>query len=74
MQRVLPPFDIEPVEIERAEGRGEPISASRVRAALRAGELAGIEALVPASTLSFLQSQDARPIRERLLIAEGRHE
>jgi [citrate (pro-3S)-lyase] ligase len=73
MRRVLPALGVAVTEIERASSNGEAISASRVRAALREGDLAGLEALVPQSTLSFLLSPDARAIRERLLGAEGRH-
>jgi [citrate (pro-3S)-lyase] ligase len=73
MLRILPALGIEPVEIERVTDGDEAISASRVRAALRTGDLAGIEALVPPSTLSFLRSRDAGEIRERLLGGEGRH-
>jgi [citrate (pro-3S)-lyase] ligase len=73
MRRVLPAFGIEAVELERLTAGGEAISASRVRAALRDGDLARIEALVPPGTLGFLRSHDARAIRERLLGGGGRH-
>lgn len=73
MRRVLPPLGVSAVEIERVSANGEAISASRVRDALRKGDLTGIEALVPPSTSSFLRSPAARAIRERLLSGEGRH-
>jgi len=73
MLRLLPPLGVEAVQVERLRGRGEAISASRVRAALRSGELAGLEALVPPATLRFLRSPEAGPILLRLAGAEGRH-
>jgi [citrate (pro-3S)-lyase] ligase len=71
MRRLLPRFGVEPVEIARLEAGGAAISASRVRAALREGDLAGIEALVPATTAAFLRSDAARAVRERLRSGEG---
>jgi [citrate (pro-3S)-lyase] ligase len=72
-RRVLPGLGVEPVEIERLGAGGEAISASRVREALRKGALAGIEALVPATTLRYLRSPEASAIRARLAGSEERH-
>ncbi len=72
MRRLLPAFGIEPVEIPRLESRGGPISASRVRAALRDGDRAGLADLVPETTAAFLRSGESRELRERLR-AGGRH-
>lgn len=73
MRRVLPRCGIEPVEVARTEWGGTAISASRVRAALRSGDLADIEALVPETTAAFLRSDEARAVRARLRDAEERH-
>lgn len=73
MRRILPELGIEAVEIPRATAGGAAISASRVREALRDGDLAAAEALVPPATAAFLRSEEARAIRERLRGAEGRH-
>ena len=73
MRRVLPAFGIEPVEIPRKEAHGEAISASRVRAALREGDRARLEELVPRTTAAFLLSDEGRAIRERLRRSAGRH-
>lgn len=73
MRRVLPRFGIDLVELERKEIAGEPISASRVRVALAAGELSGLETLVPESTLAYLRSDESRAVRERIRSSEGRH-
>jgi [citrate (pro-3S)-lyase] ligase len=73
MRRVLPRFGVEPVEVPRKEAGGAAISASRVRAALREGDLAALQGLVPPATAAFLASEEARAVRERLLAAEGRH-
>lgn len=66
MRRVLPALGVEVVEVPRLETCDGPVSASRVRAALRAGRLAELEALVPASTLRYLTSEEARPALARL--------
>ena len=53
---------------------GAPVSASRVRAALRAGDLGAAAALVPASTATFLRSDEAKAVRARLSRSDdGRH-
>jgi [citrate (pro-3S)-lyase] ligase len=66
MRRVLPPCGVEPVEIPRREWRGAAVSASRVRAALRTGELAAALDLVPETTAAFLRTDEGRAIQERL--------
>ena len=73
MQRVLPSFGVEPVEVERAQAGGAPISASTVRAALAAGDDAALAALVPPTTLAYLLSDEGRAVRGRLHGAKGRH-
>ena len=73
MRRVLPGCGVEPVEVARLERGGEPVSASRVRAALRDGDLAAAAALVPPATATFLRSDEAQAIRERLRRGDGRH-
>jgi [citrate (pro-3S)-lyase] ligase len=73
MRRVLPRFGIEPVELARKETAGVPISASRVRAALREGDLGAALELVPPATAAFLRSEEARGVRERLRGEGGRH-
>jgi [citrate (pro-3S)-lyase] ligase len=54
------------VEVPRLEAGGAPVSASRVRAALKAGEVGTLETLVPPSTLAFLRSPAAQSIIESL--------
>ena len=50
----LPAYGIEVTEIPRKTADGEPISASRVRAQIAAGQSDGLDALVPESTLKIL--------------------
>ena len=57
--RILPPLGIEVRIIKRKETEGAPISASRVRALLKEGRLAELSALVPESTLAYLQTKNA---------------
>ncbi len=58
MATVLPQHAIALVEVERTARGGRFISATDVRAALAAGDLAALEALVPPSTFAFLQSPE----------------
>lgn len=58
MQRVLPEYGIEFVEIPRAEiAENTPISASYVRSLLEKKDFEAIKALVPESTLRYLQEK-----------------
>ena len=66
MAEVLPQHGIQVLELPRVAQGAEPISATRVRAALAEGRLDGLEHLVPPATLAFLRSEAARPIAERL--------
>jgi [citrate (pro-3S)-lyase] ligase len=73
MRRVLPRCGIEAVEVERVARGGAAVSASRVRAALRDGDLAAARALVPPTTAAFLASDEGRAVAERLRQQTGRH-
>jgi [citrate (pro-3S)-lyase] ligase len=73
MQRILPRLGIAAVEVPRLEAGSGAISASTVRAALRRGDRAALEVLVPETTLAFLLSDEAGAVRERLGATEGRH-
>ena len=66
MQRILPVYGIEFVVIERKLASSGVISASRVRELLARNELSQLADYVPPSTLAFLLSEDAEPIRKRL--------
>ncbi|WP_301100531.1 [citrate (pro-3S)-lyase] ligase [Propionivibrio sp.] len=66
MKRLLPDYAIELVEIERKEALSGVISASRVRELMARNELAQLDDYVPASTLAFLASEAAEPIRRQL--------
>jgi [citrate (pro-3S)-lyase] ligase len=73
MQRVLPAFGMEVIEIERLRAGEAAISASEVRAALASGDEARLGALVPPTTLSYLLSDEGRAVRGRLGGTKGRH-
>lgn len=53
---LLPACSVEVVEVPRLEEGGQPISASRVRALLAAGELNAIAPLVPPTTFDYLKN------------------
>ena len=52
---VLPPRGVNVTVVPRRTFDGEPVSASRVRALWRAGDLSGIAPLVPPSTLDYIR-------------------
>jgi [citrate (pro-3S)-lyase] ligase len=66
MGEVLPSCGVAWTEVPRIQADGAPISATRVRAALRAGTLDGLEALVPPATLAYLRSPQAAAVIDNL--------
>ena len=68
MAEVLSAHGIDRVEVPRLEAGGDPISATRVRAAFMGNRPDLLQALVPAPTLEYLRSPEARPVAERLRI------
>ncbi len=58
MAEVLAEHGIEMVEVPRLEAGGQPVSASRVRAAWRAGDRATLKDLVPPATLAYLLEEN----------------
>jgi [citrate (pro-3S)-lyase] ligase len=66
MKRLLPLHGIELIEIERKQAPEGVISASKVRGLLARNELSKLKDYVPASTLAFLLSAEAEPIRTHL--------
>ena len=66
MGEILPAHGIQWTELPRLEADGRPISATRIRAAFRDGDLDAVAGLLPATTLAFLRSPEAAPIAVRL--------
>lgn len=66
MKRLLPVDGIELIEIERQQAPSGVISASRVRELIARNELSQLGDYVPESTLAFLVSEAAQPIRNQL--------
>ena len=66
MKCILPEYGIEVVEIPRKQLDGVEISASRVRACLKAGDFDAIGQMGPSSTLRFLRSERGQQIAEKL--------
>ena len=66
MQRILPTYGVDLQIIERRQAAAGVISASRVRELVGRGEFAALADYVPATTLAYLESDAAKPIRERL--------
>lgn len=59
MKAMLPEYGVELVEIPRKTQDGDAISASRVRALLKGGDLNAVKALVPETTFEYLAQMDA---------------
>lgn len=66
MVEELPEHGISCVIIPRKEEEGKPISASSARVALQQNDWDAFRALVPPSTFQFFQSEEGRPIVERI--------
>jgi len=60
-------------EMQRLEKKGEPVSASKVRALIRGGDLDAVKELVPRTTWEWLMSREAGPILERIRSSDSRH-
>ncbi|WHH60856.1 [citrate (pro-3S)-lyase] ligase [Petroclostridium sp. X23] len=73
MKEILPQYGIEVVQVPRMTVESNAISASRVRKYLREGEFEKIKVLVPKTTYSFLCSQEALEIIERIRASSQRH-
>ena len=73
MHRVLAPFAIETVQMDRKQSAGIEISAYRVREALKNEAYESLKELVPATTLDFLRSVEARDLRKRVIAYQERH-
>ncbi|SDH75277.1 [citrate (pro-3S)-lyase] ligase [Propionivibrio dicarboxylicus] len=66
MLRTLPAHGIELQVVERKQTDTGVISASKVRELVGQGDLARLADYVPTTTRTFLESDEAAPIRERL--------
>jgi [citrate (pro-3S)-lyase] ligase len=66
MTKQLPASGINCTVIPRKEGPNGPISASKVRQALKEGSLDTIKDLVPATTYAYFASPEAEPILTKL--------
>lgn len=73
MAELLPAAGVAVEELPRLEIEGTPVSASAVRAAIRAGDFAAARRLVPPSTASYLESPGAEPVIARIAAGSGRH-
>lgn len=66
MAAELPKAGIACAVVPRRVAGNVPISASTVRACIKAGDNAALRALVPPSTLDYLNSSEAQPVLERI--------
>jgi len=73
MQRVLPAFGLETIQLQRKHVQQQVISAFRVREALKNEAFETLKNLIPETTLRFLRSDAAREIRNRILSYQRRH-
>lgn len=73
MHRVLAPFGLETVQLQRKSRGDEIISAFRVRDALRREAFESVRKLVPQTTMDYLLSREAHNILEKLRTHQRRH-
>ena len=66
MSEKLPESGISCVIVPRKESDGKAISASTVRSLIKCGDFDALSALLPATTLDFLRSDEAKPIIGRI--------
>jgi [citrate (pro-3S)-lyase] ligase len=71
MKQLLPLYGIDLIEIERRSAGSGVISASRVRKLLTNNDSTALKELVPESTLAFLCSAEAEPIRRLATMTQG---
>lgn len=62
----LPPGGVALTVLPRLAHAGRPVSASDVRALIRAGDLQAVRSLVPDSTWRYLNSPEAQPVLARI--------
>ncbi len=73
MADIFPAYGLQLQVMARAEVDGEVISASKVRAAIRRDDWSAVAELVPATTLSYLRSEQAQPVIEQIKTSDSRH-
>jgi [citrate (pro-3S)-lyase] ligase len=71
MSEELPKSGIRCVIVPRKEADGSAISASTVRTLIKSGDFDALGALLPATTLDFLRSEEAVPIINRIRAEEN---
>lgn len=73
MKEILVGKGVDVVEIPRKEKSGKIISASYVRDYIRHGQWKEVKEIVPLTTYEFLQSEEAKPIIEKIKRSNTRH-
>jgi len=73
MHKVLSVYDIETIQLQRKQCKDQPISASRVRDALKREAFEVLKDLVPETTLEFLRSAEARELLTHIKDYQRRH-
>ena len=67
MKEILPAKGVEVTEIERiSDGGGLPISASRVREAIKSGDNVVLDELLPKTTLDYLSSERGQEVIKKM--------
>ena len=71
MAQSLPDYGIACQVIPRKESKGNAISASAVRSALKAGDWESLKDLVPQTTLDYFRSEAAAPVLQAIRSADN---
>jgi len=73
MKRILPGHGVNVCELDRLTVDKKPVSAYRVREAIRREAHETLRQLVPDTTMNYLLSSEAAAIREKLVTYDRRH-
>lgn len=73
LKKVLPTYGVEVKEIPRYEFQHSAISASRVRALIREGNINDLKDFLPEVTLEFLNTSYGREIVEKIKVSNSPH-
>lgn len=71
MAERLPKAGVDFVEVPRLRREGAAVSASKVRALLKAGDMEAVRELVPPSTYAYFASPEAEPVLEVIRAQEN---
>ncbi len=75
MKKLLIPAGVEVIEVQRKKDTESCsfISASRIREAIKSGNLDSVKSCLPEPTWEYLHSESSQEVRQKIKDSEGRH-